>query len=240
MAQQVIFYDIPSKAPAKGWSFNPWKVRMVLNMKGVDYKTEFVEYPDLVPTLKALGLPPNDPNEPGYFVDYTSPAIRYADGTFSMESWHIVHALEKQYPTPSLHLDDSIVEKVRNLAVVGPIVQNLMPKVPKNLLSDVSAEYFYLTRESMFGKPLQQVEAEAKDENWEDMKPVAKEIGDLLREKGGPFFLGETVSYADVCFVTYLKFMEMLDEEVFKRYLALDEAFPKVYEASRKWLARDD
>lgn len=27
---------------------------MVLNLKGVDYKTQWVEYPDLVPTLKAL------------------------------------------------------------------------------------------------------------------------------------------------------------------------------------------
>ncbi|KAK7193595.1 hypothetical protein DPSP01_000144 [Paraphaeosphaeria sporulosa] len=239
MAQQVIFYDIPSKAPAKGWSFNPWKVRMVLNMKGIDYKTEFVEYPDLAPTLKALGLPPNDPNDPGYFSDYTSPAIRYSDGTFSMESWHIVHALDKQYPTPSLHLEDPIVEKVRNSSMLGPIVKHLMPKVP-NLLSSVSSEYFYTTRESMFGKPLQQVEAEATEEQWEDMKVNAKEIGDLLREKGGPFFLGETVSYADVCFVTCLKFLEILDDGVFKKYLALDEAFPIVYEASKRWLARDD
>ncbi|KAL5378353.1 hypothetical protein PMIN03_000597 [Paraphaeosphaeria minitans] len=239
MAPQIIFYDIPSKAPAKAWSFNPWKIRMVLNMKGLDYKTEFVEYPDLVPTLKALGIPPNDPNEPGYFSDYTSPAIRYADGTFAMDSWHIVHALEKQYPTPSLHLDDPIVEKVRNISVLGPIVEHLMPKVP-NLLTSISSEYFYRTREIMFGKPLQQVEAEATEEQWEDMRAKAKEVGDLLRKKGGPFFLGETVSYADVCFVTCLKFLEILDEGVFERYLALDEAFPKVYKASRKWLARDD
>lgn len=27
---------------------------MVLNLKGVDYKTQWVEYPDLVPTLKSL------------------------------------------------------------------------------------------------------------------------------------------------------------------------------------------
>lgn len=157
-----------------------------------------------------------------------------------MESWHIVHALEAQYPSPSLHLDDPIVDKVRNLSILGPIIKHLVPKVPKNLLSSVSAEYFYLTRESTFGKPLQQVEAEAGEQEWEDMKVVAKQIGDLLREKGGPFFLGETVSYADVCFVTCLKFMERLDEGTFERYLALDEAFPRVYEASKKWLARDD
>lgn len=48
------------------------------------------------------------------------------------------------------------------------------------------------------------------------------------------------VSYADVYFVTTLKALETLDGDMFERYLALDETFPKVYEASRKWLVRDD
>jgi hypothetical protein len=39
---------------------------MVLNFKGIDYKTEWVEYPDLMPTLKGIGLDPNDPNSTGY------------------------------------------------------------------------------------------------------------------------------------------------------------------------------
>ncbi|KAL1607688.1 hypothetical protein SLS60_002623 [Paraconiothyrium brasiliense] len=240
MSEQVIFYDIPTKPPVRGWSFNPWRIRMVLNLKEIGYKTQWVEYPDLAPTLKALGLPPNDPNDRDYFTDYTSPAIRYADGTYAMDSWKIVTELEKQYPTPSLHLDHPIVEKLRSLPVVMPIISHLLPKVPKNLLSNVSAEYFYLTREASYGKPLTQMEAEAKEEAWEEMKPVAKEIGDLLREEGGPFFLGETVSYADVIFVTFLKFMEVLDEGIFQRYLALDPTFAKVYEASKKWVARED
>ena len=64
------------------------------------------------------------------------------------------------------------------------------------LLNKVSADYFYLTREEKFGKPLEQVEREATEEQWEEMKPVSKDIGDLLREKGGPFFLGDTSKWA--------------------------------------------
>lgn len=137
------------------------------------------------------GLPPNDPNDPGYFTDYTSPAIRYADGTYGMDSWAIIQELEKQYPTPSLHLDDPIVDTLRKIPIVKPIVPHLIPKVP-NLLNKVSADYFYLTREEQFGKPLDQVGREAKEEEWDEMKPLAKNIGDLLREKNGPFFLGDT------------------------------------------------
>ncbi|KAF1975098.1 hypothetical protein BU23DRAFT_588793 [Bimuria novae-zelandiae CBS 107.79] len=240
MSEQVVFYDIPSKPPTKGWSYNPWKVRMVLNMKGIDYKTEWVEYPDLTPTLKGFGLPPNDPNDPGYFTDYTSPAIRYADGTYAMDSWTIVQELEKQYPTPSLHLDDPIVAKLREIPIMSPIRSHLIPKVPRKLLNKVSADYFYITREERFGKPLDEVERGATEEQWEQVKPIAKEIGDLLREKDGPFFLGETISYADVIFVTILKFLERLDESIFKKYVALDSAFPKVYEASQKYLVKED
>ena len=209
------------------------------------------------------GLPPNDPNDPGYSTDYSSPAIRYADGSYEMDSWHIIQKLEKQYPTPSLHLDDPIVEKLRTITIVKPLVPHLIPKVPRLLLSKVSADYFYLTREEAFGKPLEQVEREATEEQWEEMKPIAQEIGNLLREKSGPFFLGDTsksavrlccfsttclcshtdecaVSYADVIFVTYLKFLERLDADIFERYLALDPEFPKVYDACKEWLARED
>lgn len=36
------------------------------------------------------GIPPNDKNEPGYYVDYTSPAAKFDDGTLIMDSWKIV------------------------------------------------------------------------------------------------------------------------------------------------------
>ena len=48
------------------------------------------------------------------------------------------------------------------------------------------------------------------------------------------------VSYADIFFVSHLKYLERLDEDIFKRYLALDPAFPRVYEASKEWLIRDN
>lgn len=67
------------------------KARMVLNFKGIDYKTEWIEYPDLAPTFKSFGLPPNDPNGTGYFMDYTAPAIRFEDGKLMMDSWLQAH-----------------------------------------------------------------------------------------------------------------------------------------------------
>lgn len=68
MTSQVILYDLPSQQ-GTSWSLNPWKskqyntlpsvvlmttARMILNYKDIDYKTEWIEYPDLAPTFKSL------------------------------------------------------------------------------------------------------------------------------------------------------------------------------------------
>lgn len=108
-----------------------------------------------------------------------------------MDSWTIVQRLEKEYPTPSLHLDHPIVDRIRNTIFLKPLRAMLVPKVPKVLLNKSSADYFYLTREEALGKPLDQVEREVTEKDWEEAAVVAKEIADLLKENGGPFFLGE-------------------------------------------------
>lgn len=111
------------------------------------------------------------------------------------DSWPIAHELEKRYPSPSLHLDDPIVAKVRDhiVNIMKPLTGFFIPKVPVVLLNKPSADYFYETRKEKFGMPLSEVEKSmATQENWEKARVPAKEAGDWLREKGGPFFLGET------------------------------------------------
>ena len=50
---EVILYDLAS---TKGVCFSPsvWRVRMLLNYKNIPYKTVFLEFPDIEPTLKGL------------------------------------------------------------------------------------------------------------------------------------------------------------------------------------------
>jgi hypothetical protein len=38
------------------------QARASLNYKGVPYKTEWTEYPDVAPTLKKAGIAPHDPS----------------------------------------------------------------------------------------------------------------------------------------------------------------------------------
>lgn len=90
-------------------------------------------------------------------------------------------------------MDDPIILKVRDMPVVAPLRKLILPKVPRNLLNESSAEYFYRTREAAFGMPLDQLEKEQDVEKcWEEVKGLAKDAGELLRQNGGPFFLGKT------------------------------------------------
>lgn len=79
----------------------------------------------------------------------------------------------------------------------------------------------------------------ATEENWENTRAPSKVVGEWLREKEGPYFLGETVSYADFIFVGMLHFMRRIDEELYRRYCGFDKAFERLYEACGEWLKRD-
>ena len=218
---EVILYDIPSKDPRRCWSLNPWKgalytvsliasriqkntdpcgiARLMLNLKGIPYKTEWLEYPDIAPTLESFGLPPNEPPT----TTYTSPAIRISD-KHVMDSRKIADVLEMEHPFPSLHLDSPILKKVEELAPqcimsLGPV---FLPKIP-GVLNPPSAEYFERTRAISFGMTLTQFEKEKGGETaWGVAEPKWKELGTLLKAEGGPFFMGKTGRHIGVCLIS--------------------------------------
>ena len=117
----IVFYDIPSSLPHKAWSPNTWKtryasssshsilrallhppvVRYLLNIKGIPYRTQWIEYPDIADHVKSLGVPPT---EPGTLTPYTLPAI-YDPKTKRVvaESFNIAAYLDDEYPdTPAI------------------------------------------------------------------------------------------------------------------------------------------
>ncbi|KAF3000214.1 hypothetical protein E8E13_007113 [Curvularia kusanoi] len=244
MAAQTILYDLPSQQ-GTAWSLNPWKTRLVLNFKGIDYKTEWVEFPDVEPKMKSFGLSPNSKEAPGYYTDYSIPAIKYEDGSYQMDSWPIAQELEKRYPEPSLHLDDPVTIKIRDMIsteILGPIFLQFLPYVP-TILPERSQEYFYKTRTAAFGKPISEVHKEALangEEGWKKTEEALAEVVDLLKKHDGPFFLGQTVSYADFIFTSMLYFVKRLDQGTFDRMVSYDPAFSKLFEASSQWFAKDN
>jgi len=50
---EIVLYDL---ACTKGVCFSPvvWRIRLMLNYKKIPYRTVFLEFPDIEPTLEGL------------------------------------------------------------------------------------------------------------------------------------------------------------------------------------------
>ncbi|KAI0019769.1 hypothetical protein F4780DRAFT_404494 [Xylariomycetidae sp. FL0641] len=99
----ITFFDIASGPPVRPFAPNPWKTRYALNFKGLDYRTEWVELPDVASVRKRLGADPVRWHADGQAF-YTLPIIRDdRTGAVVGDSMDIAVYLEKTYPDrPSL------------------------------------------------------------------------------------------------------------------------------------------
>ncbi|GAW07249.1 AChain Crystal Structure Of Glutathione Transferase Gstfua3 From Phanerochaete Chrysosporium [Lentinula edodes] len=103
-ANTIVFYDIPFAESNICWSPNTWKTRYSLNYKGLSYRTEWIEYPDIEALCIKIGAAPTDVKADGITPDYTLPVIYdpSTDKTIS-DSFAIALYLDTAYPdTPKL------------------------------------------------------------------------------------------------------------------------------------------
>ena len=235
----LVVNSLPSKPPCQAWSLNPWRTRLVLNYKNIPYKTTWVEYPDIAPTFKSFGIPPN--LEDGAYADYTIPAVKLPDGRYIMDSAKIAEELEKLYPDPPLYLDSPILKQLLEYSpkAIGPLRPEMMPKVCYNLLNPRSVEYFERTRAERFGMPLTEYAKLGGDQVFQDATPGLKQMGDVLRANGGPFCMGKTPSYADLALLGVLEFCKRMGGGVFERVVKIEPAMATLYEAGSPWLERN-
>ncbi|KAG9247709.1 hypothetical protein BJ878DRAFT_491420 [Calycina marina] len=231
----ITFLDIPSKKNA-GWSYNTWRTRLVLNYKKVDYKTEWVEYPDIASRLQDHVVP----NHPGTTA-YTLPALQ-GDRFHIMGSAAIASFLEGKFPEPSLHLSPHIQEVETAVArIMQPTRGAWLLLVSNNLLNPKSKEYFDSTRGDSLGKTLEALHAEdGGEEAWIESLPKFKALGELLGKEGGPFVMGSTISYADFIILGWLQFFKTIDEALLKKVVDIEPALGKIYDAGNPWLERVD
>jgi hypothetical protein len=128
-------------------------------------------------------------------VQYSIPAVRFPDNTYIMDSKAIALRLEKDYPSPSMHMDSSILPEVeRIIPGINAALRGVWcPKVPPKLLNEPSREYFVRTREERFGiKFANMAETTGGEEAWMEALPAIKALGEILKKNGGPFVDGET------------------------------------------------
>ncbi|KAK7996149.1 hypothetical protein PG991_015616 [Apiospora marii] len=224
---EIVLYDL---ACTKNVCFSPvvWCTRLMLNYKQIPYKTVFLEFPDIEPTLKELGLPPN---ETGH--QYTVPAIQhttYANGHH-----------------PAVPLTSELGNEIgtRARAAIGPVLtKSLMPREVR-ILSARSRDYFRRTREAAIGRPLEDLlgdeDGEEEQRRWDAVDEELRALGGLLqtRKAEGPFVLGARPSYTDFFIAGSLQCARTVDEGVFERVVKYP-GFKDIYAACQPYMEKKD
>ncbi|KAI0079504.1 hypothetical protein K474DRAFT_1639689 [Panus rudis PR-1116 ss-1] len=227
MSEPIIFYDIPGKRGP--WSPNTWIVRYVLNYKGVAYKTEWVEYPDIEALCKKIGAKPTD-KKPDGRDHYTLPVIYDPSTKAAVEnSIDIIRYLDKTYPnTPPLFPKGThALQTAFYDAFASTVMLKLFRVViaqSAQQMNEPSEKYFRATREPIFGK-LEDVAppGEVGEQRWKEAEEAFGKLAEWLDANSkagetGIFVTGETFTYADALIASRLVWARVvLDAEKWAR-----------------------
>ena len=231
----------------------PTNHRLTLNMKALPYKTVWVEYPDIAGLCKQIGAEPTQikNGEPLY----TMPVLQdLATGTVVSDSFKIAQYLDATYPNAPLTLVPAGT-KAFHAMFLGVWAQKISTYVfpllalPSALkLNPRSAEYFRRTRESTFGKTLEEFtpQGEARAASWSKARQGLTEIDGWLKEngQGTVFVMGDTPSFADAAIYSSIIWLEDMlgtDSKEWTELMAADEGrWAKLVEAFRKWKVVDE
>ncbi|EIM81633.1 uncharacterized protein STEHIDRAFT_161804 [Stereum hirsutum FP-91666 SS1] len=212
MSNLITLYDIPGKAAKDfAWSPNTWKARLVLNIKGLPYKTAWVEYPDIAPVAKKIGASHTSVSASG--PHYTAPFIEDpSHKAVVADSFKIAQYLDETYPdTPAVvpkgtaalqnTFSDMFFEKV-GYPIYSYINYQTMKQLPQR-----SEVYWRKTREASFGVAIEEIAPEGSEKRAEIWKKVIaglKTIDASLSVQEEEFIAGGKPTFADVTVVAVL------------------------------------
>ena len=197
-----------------------------MNFKGIPYRTEWVEYPDIAPLSKKLGINPTGRRKDGTPL-YTLPAIHDpSTGIYIADSLPIAEYLENTYPdTPSIFPNGSVaLQKAFETTFSQKLDAIWAFMIPATCLklNPRSQEYFRRTREISFGKKLEDVvpTGEARTEEWGKFEKGLDTIHSYLvsTDEKGPYMMGDTISWSDFVIFSYLYWFKVIFGENSKEW----------------------
>ncbi|KAF9445115.1 hypothetical protein P691DRAFT_735531 [Macrolepiota fuliginosa MF-IS2] len=226
----ITLYDITGKPPIKTGSPNVWKTRYVLNYKKLPHKTIFVEFPDIEDELKKAGIPPSGKKPDGVTPHYTCPSIiDDATGAVVSDSYKIAEYLDKAYPdTPKLFppgteaLQAAFYDHFPQ--VLAPLWPIVLPRVPRVVMDERSAEHYIRMYSERFGMPLAQMEpvGEERVAAWAKVKAGFGQLDGWLSKSSGPFIMGDTVTFVDFVVASTLHSLRTLFGENSEEWRDID------------------
>ncbi|KIW95105.1 uncharacterized protein Z519_03689 [Cladophialophora bantiana CBS 173.52] len=145
MSQPIILYDLPTRAPRRCWSLNPWK-----NEKCPQNALPLENKLNKFPSSNAAELQTTElsdssaPNAAG--IPYTVPTIQMSDGEWVMDSRKIAERLEQLYPEPPLNIAaDPYLVDIEDLVnrIAKTVSPDFIPKDANRVLGDGSLGYWH-------------------------------------------------------------------------------------------------
>jgi len=206
---EIILFDIPGKTPeTKAWSPSTWKTRYALNIKGLKYRTEWVEYPDIEGVCQKLGAGPTTTKSDGSPY-YTLPVI-YDPSTDTVvaESAKIAEYLDATYPdTPRMFpagtrgLHAAFQSAAASAFEPDDTLWCLIVLAACLNLPERSSEFFRRTREADEGKKLEDIapEGEVREGMLRELEGILTKIARWYEANGDtPFIMGDAPTHSDL------------------------------------------
>ncbi|PRP77525.1 glutathione S-transferase [Planoprotostelium fungivorum] len=214
----ITFYDIASAAPVRTFAPNPWKTRLALNYKGVDYETVFVPLMDVEKVRRDLDVPPCRLYPDGSSF-YTLPIIRdHHHQIIKGDSFDIALYLDDKYPhLPRLIPPSSIsIHAAFNQFVDTVFTRSGVSHLFKMPLDATTIQVFQKKMMDKFNIPWGMVTtAEQEKKDVETFKSNLNDLANVFRCRDeGPFLEGACLSYADLIVGGWL----MMIEETFSKW----------------------
>lgn len=164
-----------------------------------------------------------------------------------MDSAVIAKKLEALYPTPSLHLNQSLEQEAQAaiMAVFVSLIPLMMSLGINKLIAPEDLEWFKQDRAKRFGMTVEELMAEKDpDAAYTGAKAGFEKCKKVLtahKKDDGPFILGSVPSYADFYLVSTMQMYKQAGPQLFDRFF--EEAGPELralFEACKKWTLRQD
>lgn len=193
-------------------------------MKGIPYRTVWIEFADIKTHCISIGAEPTsykiNPLDGSKTPLYTLPVIHDpATGATVSDSFKIAIYLDKTYPSPSVTFVPAgtvALQAAFQDMLAEKIAANLLPLIilnTRDAMSDKSREWWLRTREEKFGKPVEELlPAGERPLVWKKALDGFKQVGQWLdaNEGRGPFVMGEILSWGDVVIATRLLMLRAL------------------------------
>jgi len=212
---EIILYDIPSPLPGKAWSPNAWKARYVLNYKGLAYRTEWIEYPEIEPLSKSLGVQPTMTRPNGDPL-YTIPMIHdLATGKAVSDSFEIAKYLDDTYPEAPAVLPKAVrglQAQFHHSIARMYLVDGFKLVIPAQKLNPPSMEYYIRTKQEVFGKPWEEIAPQGEDRlvAWKRIEGQVSVLDKCYAENisNTGWIMGDTPSFVDFVVAGYLTWIK--------------------------------